>query len=184
MYPAAGNELSRKKTIGVPGCYRRQIKTIIDLIFGDQEKVDYTSHQMSRLFVRRSVLFWGVVPAIFLALLMYMLNGAYGLFSLLWIPLVVVAAIVYHKKWRLHISENIIRIQYGLFSHQNKMMYLHKVQVVKLSQSPFQKRNNLAALELYSAGRNFSMGYLSYELALQLQNYILFKAESSKESWM
>ena len=184
MYPAAGGELNRKKTISVPGCYREHIKAIIDLIFGDQEAVHYTRHQMSILFIRRSLLFFGVVPAVFLASLVYMINGLYGLFFLLWLPLAYVAIIIYHKKWRLYISENILRIQYGLFSHQNKMMFLHKVQAVKLRQSPFQKRNNLAALELFSAGRNFTINYLSYDLALQLRDYILFKVESYEDTWM
>ena len=64
------------------------------------------------------------------------------------------------------------------------MMFLHKVQAVKLRQSPFQKRNNLAALELFSAGRNFTINYLSYDLALQLRDYILFKVESYEDTWM
>ena len=184
MYPAAGNELNRKKTISVPGCYKEHVKAIIRLIFGDQETVDYSSHRMSRSFIYRYALFFGALPAIVLGMITYILNGLYGLLFLLWIPLVLVAVIVYHKKWRLYISENILRIQYGLFSHQNKMMLLHKVQGIKLSQSPYQKRNNLAALELYSAGRNFTINYLSYELALQLQNYILYKVESHNDTWM
>lgn len=184
MYPAAGSEAGRKKTITIPGCYKGHIKSVIELIFGNQDGVEYSRHQMSRLFIGRYVLFLGVLPAIFLAAITYILNGLSGLFFLLWVPVVLIAVLIYYKKWRLYISENILRIQYGLFSHQNKMMYLHKVQAVKLSQSPFQKRKKLAALELYSAGRNFTINYLSYELALQLQNYILFKVESNKESWM
>ena len=63
-------------------------------------------------------------------------------------------------------------------------MFIHKVQAVKLRQSPYQKRNNLASLELFSAGRNFSVNYLNYDLALQLQNYILYKVENCKDNWM
>ena len=184
MYPAAGTELNSKKTISVPGCYRRHVKTVLDLIFGNQEVVHYSRYPMSRLFIRRYLLFSGILPAVFLAALTCMLNGFYGLFFLLWIPLAFVAVKVYYNKWQLFLSEDILKIQYGLFSHQNKMMFFHKVQGVKLSQSPYQKRNRLASLELFSAGRNFSINYLSYDTALQLQNYILYKVESYEETWM
>ena len=184
MYPAASNELSRKKTISVPGSYQENIRAFIDLIFGDQEAVNYTRHQMSRFFIQRSVLWFGVLPAVLLATTTYFFIGPYGMLFLLWFPLAFVAIVVYYKKWKFHISEDIIRIQYGLFSHQNKMINLNKVQAVKLSQSPFQKRKNLAAIDLYSAGRNFSFSYISYELALQLQSYILYKVENSNGKWM
>ncbi|MDN5212559.1 PH domain-containing protein [Fulvivirgaceae bacterium BMA12] len=184
MYPAASNELSRKKTISVPGSYQKHVNALIDLIFGEQAAVDYSRHRMSKFFIQRTTLFFGLLPAVLLAIVTYFFWGPYSAFFLLWFPLALAATIVYYKKWMLYISEEVVRIQYGVFSHQNKMIRLSKVQAVRLSQSPFQKRKNLAALDLYSAGRNFSFSYISYELALQLQNYILYKVESSTDKWM
>ena len=184
MYPAAGTALSSNKTISVPGCYRPHIAKVADLIFGNQHLIHYTTHQMSRLFIRRYFLMLGILPAICFSAFTFISYGFYGLLCLLWVPIVFVSVKIYYNKWRLFIAENILRIQHGLFSHQNKMMFIHKVQAVKLRQSPYQKRNNLASLELFSAGRNFSVNYLNYDLALQLQNYILYKVENCKDNWM
>lgn len=184
LYPASSGELNRKKSIHIPGCYQPEIDDLIHEIYGPQQAINYTIHKKSKLFVFRGLVLFAILPAVLLTTLVSIQYGLAGLYALLWIPVCYTLLVVHYNKWNLFMSEEIIKIQSGIFSHQNKMIQIRKVQAVGLSQSPYQQRKNLATVTLYSAGRNIAIDFLPVGLAWQLNNYMLYKIESSHQSWM
>ena len=59
-----------------------------------------------------------------------------------------------------------------------------KVQNIKLKQSYFQERKNIADVVFQTASGKIRIPCLPKELALQIYNFTLFKVETSQQSWM
>ena len=59
-----------------------------------------------------------------------------------------------------------------------------KVQNIKLKQSYFHERKNIADVVFQTASGKIKIPCLSKDLALQIYNFTLFKVETSKQSWM
>ncbi len=184
LYPASSGETTTKKSIQIPGAYRQHVDAIIEELYGSQNEIIYTEHKKSTLFLQRGFFLFALFPGILLSIILYIQYDFMGLFGLLWIPFCYLFLLVHHKKWRLFMSENLLRVQSGIFSHQYKMIDIRKIQAVTLKQSPYEKRKDLGALELHSAGRNIVIDFLPLPIIKQLESYILYKIESSTRSWM
>jgi putative membrane protein len=59
-----------------------------------------------------------------------------------------------------------------------------KVQHVKLKQTIFQVRNNVADVVFQTASGKITIPCIPIEKAQQIYNYTLFKVETSQKSWM
>ncbi len=184
MFPSTSGTGQKKSAIKVIGCYQQHVDVFIKKIFGNLSLVDFTHHRMDSVYIIRTTLFFGILPAIALAAFGYLQYGLLSLFALIWVPIVAFAAYVYHRKWQLFLSDEFIKIDYGLFSHQHRMLAIYKIQAIEMVQSPFQRRKGLATINLYTAGKNFTLNYLDSAIANQLYNYILYKIEKSNKTWM
>ncbi len=89
------------------------------------------------------------------------------------------------KKHYFRISEKLIENSTGAVGQKFSRMFNFKVQTVKYKQTIFQRRKNLATLKIYTAGgKVLSMPYINSDLAFELYNYLLYKAESNNKKWM
>ncbi|MCB0689401.1 MAG: PH domain-containing protein [Saprospiraceae bacterium] len=89
-----------------------------------------------------------------------------------------------YKKWRyLFYEEGLMTIS-GVIERVHKVLLHRKVQGVRLKQSPYQRRKNLATIILHSASGDVKIPYVQMDHALQMKNYILYKVESSHLKWM
>ncbi|MDH5323478.1 MAG: PH domain-containing protein, partial [Gammaproteobacteria bacterium] len=143
-----------------------------------------TSFQpVSRYYLRTRILYLGVLPAVLLASILTAFEGIAGLAALLWLPL---AMLVSWRSWQrtgyLHDDEELVR-RSGLLGFRTVSLLFRKVQRVTLTQSRFQRRKDLASLRLYMASGSVRVPYINYATARQLRDYILFRVESSQQSW-
>jgi len=60
----------------------------------------------------------------------------------------------------------------------------HKLQSAQLKQSIYQRSKGLANLVVYTAGGTIRIWFIPLEAARLLSDFILFKTESTKESWL
>ena len=81
-------------------------------------------------------------------------------------------------------NNNQIRISKGAISQKWEQMELHKIQAVEFRQTIFQKRRELASLDLMNASGTITIPYIDEKVAKQIYNYLLYHTEISKESWM
>jgi len=184
IYPVSSGEANKKGSISITGCYPEHIKAVIEKIFGPQDESLYTEHKMHRLFILRRFLFSGVVPGLILVIGGFNFFGYGSLVGLLWLPIAYIMAWIYYKKWRMMLTHRQLRIDFGLFAHQHRMIELHKIQSISIIQSPFQRRRDLAAVHMVTAGRNLSINYLPFNLASNLYDYIMFLVEKDAKDWM
>ena len=64
-----------------------------------------------------------------------------------------------------------------------KRRLFRKVQQVSVSQSPLQRRKNLAALHVHLATGSITLAYVESATAKRLRDYILFRAAASRLAW-
>ena len=55
---------------------------------------------------------------------------------------------------------------------------------MKVKQSWYQRRKQLATIELYTAAGEMSIPFITLNEALQLENFILYRIETDKREWM
>ena len=107
---------------------------------------------------------------------------------LLNIPIVVLSAMAMYygyKKAYFIISDRYLTIGSGRFIEtKTDFLELHKIQAVSLSQTLFQKRRGLASVKVFSASKALEIPHIKLTLANTINNYLLYKVESSDKSWM
>ena len=107
------------------------------------------------------------------------------LISILLLYLIIVwGSYLKYKKKRYGISKNIVAIQGGAFGHQLSIMEVHKVQNIRLIQTPFQRRRGLSSLIIHTAAATIDIPEIDTQEAMSIKDYLLYKVESSHAAWM
>ena len=182
---ASSVEVSAKKSIRIPGIQMEKIKSVLKLILGEEFEFDrIRSFGIDRRYFLRILFYFAVIPWLVLSIGgWYFSDNVFMFLILLIIPYTIITSYVAFKKWRFGISDEIIYTHHGIFENKNNIVQLHKIQNIKVVQSPFQWRRNLATLKIYSAAGAIHIPYLSYKEANQMKDYLLYKIETSSEKW-
>ena len=138
---------------------------------------------ISPYYMRSRILFWGAVPAIDVTIVLWANAGPVSLVALIWLPLVSLAS---WRSWKragyLHDDHEIVR-RSGLLGYRTVGLLFRKVQRITISQSRYQRRKDLASLQLHMASGSVRVPYIDHATARQLRDYILYKVESSEKAW-
>ena len=121
--------------------------------------------------------------AIYLALY-YFFEAKILLSIILTLPLFV---FLIHKKLKKRfykISEDMLLVGNGVLETHITYLELFKVQNVKLKQTYFQARNEVADIVLQTASGKIYVSCLPMSKATQIYDYILFKVQTSTKEWM
>jgi len=105
------------------------------------------------------------------------------LLFLLWIP---ISVLHIFKTWQhagFHYTGDGLVRRSGTLGYRTVALLYRKVQRVTVSQSPLQRRKNLATLRVYMASGSVRVPFIERELARQLRDIILYKVESSNKAW-
>ena len=98
--------------------------------------------------------------------------------------ILLLSCLLRYKKKKYGISDNIVAVRGGAFGYQLSLMELHKVQNIKLSQTPFQRRRQLSSLSIFTASTTMKIPEIRTEFAMVLNDYLLYKVESGNKPWM
>ncbi|MCB0836476.1 MAG: PH domain-containing protein [Bacteroidetes bacterium] len=184
LFQASSQQVSAKKSITIPGCYEEQLEEIIATNFPSELREDYKEHAISPLIITRHVLYFGILPALAVAGFKAFTGDWFGLVYLLWIPIVWLLSRRYQRYWRWWINEETLTTRSGIIASRHSIIHLYKVQAVKISQSPYQKRKNLASVHFYTAAGSVGIPYINLDLAKRLRDYVVYKVEVSEGAWM
>ena len=67
---------------------------------------------------------------------------------------------------------------------QSQVAQWYKIQYLQLNQSIYQRRKKLATVIIHTAAGQIKIPYIDLELAQKINNYAVFKVESSERSWI
>ncbi len=173
------------KLIRIIGCKVAQIKTIKELLYVENsvdEETTYTpdSYYALRMYFRSAI---GIV--ILNGIIFFLLKDVAWLWGNMFvIPLTVVLIHLKYKKAFYQFNKELLLIGKGRVETHITYLPFFKVQNIKINQTIFQKRKKVVNLVLQTASGKITLPCVEENRAITLYNYILFKVESSKESWM
>lgn len=181
---ASSISIKGKGSIAVPGCYQDQIDLLKADNFPSKDLVQFTTHGISPLIIGRYTIYFGLDLCLLALIILYPRFELYSLLCLVWLPICYILVRVYQANWRWEINEELLQTRKGIFSHQHLIFQLYKAQSVKLVQSIYQRRKNLATIVIYTAAGKIKIPFINLALAKELQNYIIYKIESDNRQWM
>jgi len=181
---ASSAELTSKQNINIPGCNMSHITEVVHTLFG---KVDFESFEMQKIDKRYFYRF-----AIILSLLFALFGGLayfldqtdkiiYGLLIVLY--LIGFRYVGFRKKTYGHDGE-LLYIKGGVFGDKAEVLPIFKIQAIELHQSPYQYRNQLCSMSLYTASGRIMIPYIHNDFAKNLSDIFLRKVESDRRRWM
>jgi putative membrane protein len=132
----------------------------------------------------RYTLFRGGIPALLAAGASFNLLSWYCLLFFLWVPLSYFINIRVYKNWSIRWDSDHLSIKRGFWTNSVSIMAWFKIQAVDIRQTPYQDRNDIANVWLYTAGGNIMIPYMHLEDAERVRDFTLYKAESTKKPWM
>lgn len=183
----SGKVQSKKKDklIRVVGCKDAEVKTISDFLI-KTEAIGKTQKEFSDHYFKYRMLFQS---SIFLLIINVLLFFSFHSYNALFSNLILVPLFLFliHKKFKkrfFRIAENEIMVASGLIETHYTFFEMFKVQNVKMKQTIFQKRKEVADVILQSASGKISIPCLPKSRALEIYNLILFKVETDNRTWM
>ncbi len=182
---ASSIEVSSKKSIKIPGISIDKINEVLNFVLGQQADYnEFVQHKIEKAYLVRMIMYYSIFPWIAISIgLWYFTEEAYFYFILFMIPYMIISSIVSFKKWTFGFNNRILYTHNGVFENKNNIIQLHKIQNIKIKQSPYQWKRNLASLRIYTAAGSIEIPYLKYEHAIKINDFLLYKVELNSEKW-
>jgi putative membrane protein len=173
------------KIIKIVGCKAAQVFAIKDLLFSNEnlEGIDKNfsdSYFRFRLYLRGFLVLFIINIGLFIGFE----NNVILLGNILLTPIFILSIEVSFKKTYYLFNEDLLLVGQGTIETHKTYLPFFKVQNVKLKQTIFQVRNNVADVVFQTASGKIKIPCIPLEKAQQIYNYTLFKVETSQKSWM
>ena len=180
---AGGDQLKNKLKVQVPVTRQEYIPVLTEgyHLLPDVSGLTYLA--MLRSFVWRRILVLAVFPLLILIPLAWWFWEEMALWLLLYLFIIAIVSWCQQKKFRLWAMDDLLVIRKGILGEKFIILKWHKLQSIKLSQSPYQRNHGLANLVIYTAGGQVPLYFLPLGEAEQLRDFIVYKTESSLQSW-
>lgn len=183
----AGSEAQNaKRSVVIPGVKNRPLIKVLQTFYTNRKSGVFSNYKAHYLLFIQYFVWGGVFPAIMVAIAFYV----QGFSWLFYLPLLGALAVAYYLFYRyyrtvgIRVNTQVIEIKKGWLFPAQVCLKHYKLQNLKLSQTYFQRKRNLASLTFYTAAGSETMPHLNEGIAHTLYNYLLYKIESSEKGWM
>ena len=171
--------------IAIPGCKLEQVDDVVHSSFSGSDEADFQEHQISGSYFNWYIRFYAVLPlAVFGACWYFFQEPRFALPTIAFPILGGIYLWYYQRKFKLRLSQEYVKISEGVLGRTVTLLPIFKVQSIRIRQSYFQRRRQLASVDLFTAGGSVSVPFLPLALARDMQDYVLYRVESQSEDWM
>lgn len=175
---------SKKATFIVPSVQPPFFKALSRRLFDDTDVLDRPLNAISNKYITRHVIYSFGIPSLLVAGLWAINLHWFGLVPLI-LPLAVLPFIVLRKRrygYAMDGEHGVLRR--GLLGHTLTVFPFHKVQTIKISQSPGQRTAGLANLKVKLAGHSVTIPYMKLKDAQAWRAAAMHCVRTSKRAWM
>jgi putative membrane protein len=179
----ANEDVADRQEIKVPATqpvYIEQLASFYHPLLHEQE---YTAIGVSPLYVVYRTLIAGILPALPICGIGYFFWQEYALLSLMVIPITLLQCWLFQKKFRLFADHEALQLRKGVYGTMGLILEWNKVQQVIWQQSIYQRKKNLATVQLHTAGGIITIPYIKMEHAMRICNHALYRVESADKPW-
>ena len=177
--------VKKDKLIRIVGCKITQVETIKTSLFNlteleNGEKIYLNSYYKRRLFT------FSFLFIIALYLVFYLIFSHVEIFysTILVFPFTTYLILKKVKKRFYKLTDTMLLVGSGLLETHLTYLEIFKVQNIKMKQTIFQKRSNVADIILQTASGKINIPCIRLLDAIKIYNHTLYKVETSKTSWM
>ena len=177
----------RKQQIKVPGLSEEIVSKVKDYFYGIEIKEKYRILPHKILLFRKITRILLPLLAGLALLVTFFVEISWWWAGVIGVMLIVLFSLFqyfYFKTIRLLISENFLVIQSGLWNRRKQFIEMYKLQAVSVSRPVWYRKRNLVDLTFHSAGGDLSFPLVNKKEVVPLLNYLMYRIESTSESWM
>jgi len=176
------DELKKNQKIQIPITQLAQLQTMIKHYQANiPSQINTNINTVHRSF------FWRMY--ILFQLPFLVITGGVLFFWIEWKALLLIIIAVYWliaglyklKNFQYWITESAVEIQTGVWGRNYTVLNWKKIQLVSIAQSLYQKRKQLATLEMHTASGTIKLPYIDVEKAYFLADYITMQIEMKEE---
>jgi putative membrane protein len=182
---ASSARVKASKLIKIVGCKLDYLNRVNDLLFKKIETQSFDTFKPHKYFIFkmcvRTLLFIGLINL--LSILSKELVNFYLLNAIL-IGIVIPLIYLKYKRRFFKINDDMLIVGSGQISTKTTYFELFKTQTIKLSQTIFQKRRDIVDITLQTAAGKITLPCVNKNTAEKIYNYILYKTETTTQSWM
>lgn len=176
-------QTNQKLKVKIPVTSEALLNALVD-IYHPVSDDDQPVTKISKKYILRTTLIRGVAPFLVLSAFSSFFIGVKALLLAVIPVYVFVTSWFFFKKFQIRSDSEILHVRAGVFGHAETILKWKNIQSVKVLQSVYQRRHHLATLKIFTAGGSLTIPFITIEEARHLQNYALYKLESSPSGWM
>ncbi len=184
MAQASSEDGLGNQSIGIPGCSIDQVGMLRNQFFRAGTLEPNIAYKPDRRMIGRYFIFFGLIPVALALLVIYFFTSQWIFWVFLVLPFILLAIVVYYRKLELRINHEVLYLKKGIIEDTWKLIYLHKVQSVELTQTPYMQQRDLVNFRIYTAAGSILLPYITLDQAYTLRDFILYKVESSRRGWI
>lgn len=176
------NANSNNKLFVVPSLTQNQTNALLNRVFS-LTRLPTDLAKVSPRYILKTWAILMLIPSSF-CIIIAIATQAYWvlLFCLIGLPMWYLV----HLRWKnfgYAIDSQFATIRKGMIGYRQITFPLFKVQRASISQSPMQKRNNLATLKIFLASDRLTLPYITLEEAEKWFDKISYQIETSEKNW-
>ncbi len=173
----------QKDKLSVVGLNTHQVNYLIDYMYSDFKKPEHK--QKPEFYFKRLLIIRSVIILLILNAIIYLLNdSSFWLLNLLVVPYAFLFVKYTYRKYCYSVEEKYVTIESGFIESTLQILEVHKIQSVSITQTIFQKRNQIASLIIDTASSSLQIPHIKEDHAKYLMDYLLYKLEISQKNWM
>lgn len=184
IHQAASNQLKLKQNIFIPGVQNRHIDVLAKELYGSDALNNITLKGIHPSYFYRFSIIFILIGATISSLLYYFLDPLLIIYVVIVLALLVINRFLAYRKKKYGFNTEMLHIKGGIYGDKNTIMPLYKIQATELYQSPYQWRNNLCSLMIFTASGNLDIPYVSLSEGHDIMNFLTYRIESDNRPWM
>lgn len=182
---ARSNDMDWGNTdFSIPGCQDQQVNGVLHSWL-DRDSIDKDQAQgVTRHYFWHRLRYIVLVAALLLGVFVYLEKWKAIL------PIIILATVLSALRYRAFtkkkyaIDHQDLYIGGGVLGAKNSLIPLHKIQNLSIQQNPYQVRRDIASLHVHTAAGSLIIPYIPTNRAKDLMDQMLYRVETSRESWM
>lgn len=184
---AVSGELNKKndKLIRIVGSKKHQIETIKESLFMVND-LELNEKNFPNTYYKRRIYIFTISFLILTYLTLFLIFSKVEIFYSIIVVIPIVVFLIFKKvqKRFYKISDEMLIVGKGLIETHLTYLEIFKVQNIKMKQTIFQEKSNVADVILQTASGKIKIPCLNLDDALKIYNHTLYKVESSQTGWM
>jgi putative membrane protein len=181
FYMAGEDLVKTEQHIQLPVMESDTLRKLTEVYQSKWPKDKSPSFTLHHAFGWRSTLLYFLPIAIVASVGVYFWNPWYIFLPILIFIYLTISNWVRFKKFHFWMNNTTIQIQKGIWGEENILLNFNKIQQVSIKTSPFQRRKNLATIELYTAGETVTIPFIPKAQAQYIADWTLLCIEFKQQ---